>query len=75
LRETIAEARRTVEGQPGKWDVLTGHTFGSRLAPIDPPQPVYQRVDKATFLALLDRFHALIDESVRTGRRIVCLGD
>ncbi len=74
FRRVVADARRLIAPMPEQWDVQTGMDIGSYAQPI-PPTPVYATVRKDRFLGLLRRLDELLDEAVRLGGRVVCLGD
>jgi hypothetical protein len=74
LRRTLAEARDAVSAMPEQWQVQTGTSLGSVIAPT-PPTPVLETVARETFLNLLAAFGALAARADRDGRRLVCIGD
>jgi hypothetical protein len=69
LAATLRRARVRVEEQASEWQVLVGWKDPSGR------EPIFDRVDRTAFLALIDRFAGLVSTANRTGRSIVCVGD
>ena len=69
LHDALLEARASVMAQPERWSVHVG----TQTAPTR--QAIFKEVERSGFVALIDRFLAVVERSKATGLPVVCFGD
>ena len=75
LRQTVLDARRSVENQPAQWTVFIGTATMPNAPDPPPPWDVIKGVDRSKLLALLHSLLAIVDRAISTGVGVVCFGD